>query len=241
MIETKKGLAMAEGGGQKDGRKPHCEAGTMPKRVVVWFRSPLVTPAMHIASLEAFDAVFCLAQSFQLKHGQFMEQVSEVEAFLGLNAINPFCNPVDREGPDVRRVVACRGIGPGMGPDVESPPPAFITPSMVHVLFRRHVEEQEEIFLRVAQVNGVHSGFHGFVSLMLLLLAIQRAMPIIRSLTFACTLMVHLPNRPLRGRCLSEEPHLCVCTLGVPEALLICRHKTLPQKKLELLLVAVLS
>jgi hypothetical protein len=39
----------------------------------------------------------------------------------------------------------------------------------------------------------------------------------------------------------SEEPHLCVCTLGVPEALLICRHKTLPQKKLELLLVAVLS
>ena len=105
----------------------------MPERLVVWFRSQVVTHVRVLSCLAPFDAVFCLAQSFQLKHGQFMEQVSEVEAFLGLNAINSFCKPVDREGPDVRRVVACRGIGPGMGPDVESPPPAFITPSMVHV------------------------------------------------------------------------------------------------------------
>ena len=124
----------------------------------------LVTRAMDISCLESFDAVFCLAQSLQLKHGKFMEQISEVEAFIGLNPINPRLKPVDVEGPDVRRVVARRGIDPGMGPDVEHPTPAFIVPSMVHVFSRRHVEEVEQFCFRVAQVNCVHSGLHGSVS-----------------------------------------------------------------------------
>ena len=94
----------------------------MPERLVVWFRSQVVTHVRVLSCLAPFDAVFCLAQSLELKHGQFMEQISEVKAFIGLNAIHPLFKPVDIKGPDVRRVVACRGIGPGMGPDVESPP-----------------------------------------------------------------------------------------------------------------------
>jgi len=125
-----------------------------------------------------------------------MEQISEVEAFLGLNPLNPLCKPVDIEGPDVRRVVARRGIDPGMRPDVERPTPAFIVPSMLHVFFRRHLEEVETFCLRVAQVNCVHSDLHGSVSLILLSPRDTAGNADHTSLTFVCTLVVHLPNRP---------------------------------------------
>jgi hypothetical protein len=45
--------------------------------------------------LKPFDAVPRRAQSLQLEPGEFMEEVSEVESFFGLDAINTLCKPVD--------------------------------------------------------------------------------------------------------------------------------------------------
>jgi hypothetical protein len=69
-------------------------------------------------------------------------------------------------------------------------------PSMLHVFFRRHLEEVEKFCLRVAQVNCVHSDLHGSVSLILLSPRDTAGNADHTSLTFVCTLVVHLPNRP---------------------------------------------
>ncbi len=103
-------------------------------------------------------------------------------------------------------------------------------------------ERQVEKFcLRAAQVNCVYSDLHGSVSLLLL-------SP--RNTTD------HADHRPshIRQHPYSPSPQsaadreglingtcLYPCAPSVPGALLVCRHKTLLQKKLELLLVGVLS
>src|SRR5437899_578130 len=89
-----------------------------------------------------------------------MEQVSEVKAFIGFYAINTLFEPVDVECSDGRRVVACRWVCPGMGPNIDGPTPAFVAPSMVYVLFCGHVEDGEKFFLGVAEVNLVHLWDH---------------------------------------------------------------------------------
>src|SRR6266446_6273167 len=101
-----------------------------------------------------------VAERLVLEYGQFVEQVSELEAFVGLDAINTLFKPVDVECPDSRRVIARRWVCPGMGPDIDGPTPAFVVPSMVDVLFRGHGEDGEELFLGVAQVNPVHLCAH---------------------------------------------------------------------------------
>ena len=53
-----------------------------------------------LGKLKPFDTVLDIAESLQLKHGEFMEQVSEVEAFIGLDAINTLFHPVDVKGSD---------------------------------------------------------------------------------------------------------------------------------------------
>ena len=57
-----------------------------------------------------------------------MEQIREVEAFVGLNPVNTLLQPVDVQGTDGRRVVAGCGSGPGMGPDVNGPALTVVMP-----------------------------------------------------------------------------------------------------------------
>ena len=79
-----------------------------------------------------------------------MEQIREVEAFVGLNAINTLLKPVDVKGTDGRRVVAGCCSGSGMGPDVNGPASTVVMPPTVDVLFCCLVEDEEELFLRIA-------------------------------------------------------------------------------------------
>jgi len=57
-------------------------------------------PWRTLFELKPFNPMLGVAQSLQLKHGKFMEQISEVEAFFGLYAVNPFFHPVDVKGSD---------------------------------------------------------------------------------------------------------------------------------------------
>jgi hypothetical protein len=47
-----------------------------------------VIRATDIPSLEPFNPVLDIAQSFQFQHSKFVEEISEVESFFGLDAIN---------------------------------------------------------------------------------------------------------------------------------------------------------
>jgi len=76
---------------------------------------------MDIPSLEPFNPVLDIAQSFQFQHGKFVEEISEVESFFGLDAINMLFKPVDVKGSKRGGVVACGGIVPGMRPEVYRP------------------------------------------------------------------------------------------------------------------------
>ena len=89
-----------------------------------------------------------------------MEQVSEAKAFIGLYPVNTLFEPIDVKGPDSHRVIARCFIGLGMGPDVYAPTPAFVMPPMVDVFSRCQVEDGQEFFLGVVQVNIVGGGFH---------------------------------------------------------------------------------
>jgi hypothetical protein len=66
-------------------------------------------------------------------------------------------------------------------------------------------------------------------------------MRIIRYLVFTCTLVVDVTDWLLIGMRLCDGERLCPCAPRAPRALVICCHKTLLQKKLELLLVGILS
>src|SRR5712691_5535240 len=48
-----------------------------------------------------------------------------------------------------------------MGPDVNGPASTVVMPPMVDVLFCCLVEDNEELFFRIAQVNMVHLRAHG--------------------------------------------------------------------------------
>src|SRR5262245_46538644 len=94
-----------------------------------------------------------------------MEQIREVEAFVGLNPVNTLLEPVDVQGTDGRRVVAGCCSGPGMGPDVNGPASTVVMPPMVDVLLCCLIEDKEELCFRIAQVNIVHLRAHGLTPL----------------------------------------------------------------------------
>jgi len=72
--------------------------------------------------------MFGLAKRLVLEDGQFVEQIREVEAFVGLNPVHTLLQPVDVQGTDGRRVVARCYSGPGMGPDVNGPTSTVVMP-----------------------------------------------------------------------------------------------------------------
>src|SRR5262249_22481082 len=110
--------------------------------------------------LKPFDAVPRLAQSLQLKHGEFMEQVSEVKPFISLNPIYTLFHPVDIQGPERGGVIACRCSVPGMRPHMYGPTLTVVMPSEVNILLRGHGKDGEQFFLGVAQVYLVHLRLH---------------------------------------------------------------------------------
>ena len=91
-----------------------------------------------------------IAKRLVLEDGSFVEQIREVEAFVGLNPVNTLLKPVDVQGTDGRRVVAGCCSGSGMGPDVNGPASTVVMPPTVDVLFGCLVENQEELFFRIA-------------------------------------------------------------------------------------------
>jgi hypothetical protein len=118
------------------------------------------TRARDIPFLKPFDAVPRVAQSLQLKHGEFMEQVSEVKLFLRLNPRDTLCHPVDIQGPERRGIIAGCGSVPGMRPYMYRPTLTAVVPSEVNIRLRGHGKDGEQFFLSVAQVYLVHLRLH---------------------------------------------------------------------------------
>ena len=51
----------------------------------------------NLGKLKPFDTVLDIAESLQLKYGEFMEQVSEVEPFVTLDAVDAIGDPAHIE------------------------------------------------------------------------------------------------------------------------------------------------
>jgi hypothetical protein len=90
-----------------------------------------VIRAIDIPSLEPFNPVLDIAQSFQFQRGKFVEEISEVESFFGLDAINTLCKPVDVKGSERGGVIACRSMVPGMRPEMYRPAVTMVVPFYV--------------------------------------------------------------------------------------------------------------
>src|SRR5215471_8346106 len=91
-----------------------------------------------------------------------MEQVSEVEPFIGLYPVNTLFEPIDVKSPDSHRVIPGRCICPRMGPDMYRPASTIVVPSLVNVLLIGLVEDDEQLILGIVQIDFVHPRLHRF-------------------------------------------------------------------------------